>query len=308
MSNRTNTAAYNVTLTNYARGFGQERANALVDFICPTVEVPTSQGKYKSFSDKNAFQVVNTARAVGGPAFRLEFAATDPTYNCQPQSLEIAVDDAEKEASGADDSLGLEKAKVQTLVMSALASMEDKVFAKLAGGVSAVGAAGVWSSSSNDPIAEIDAQIEAITIATGMMPNRLVMGVGAWRAFKNHPKVVDRFPGFGGLSVTSQMAAGLFMNPTIEIRVGTLSKDTSKFGAAKSAVNIVGSQVYVFIGTNEPSLYDPSFAKTFRTTRSGVDGVYVYRDDRNRSDIIALDWSEDTQIVSTDAVRRIVVS
>ena len=91
--------------------------------------VPAATGQYKSFDDKNTFQVVDTSRAVGGPARRLEFAASDPTYNCLPQALEIAIDDHERDEAGESDPLRLEEAKTQTLVSSAVTSHEAKVFA-----------------------------------------------------------------------------------------------------------------------------------------------------------------------------------
>ncbi|MCW5558812.1 MAG: hypothetical protein KIT22_13410, partial [Verrucomicrobiae bacterium] len=52
-------------LTNYARGVSQDRTNALAEFLAPTVPVGAATGKFKSFSDKNAFQTVDTARAIG---------------------------------------------------------------------------------------------------------------------------------------------------------------------------------------------------------------------------------------------------
>jgi hypothetical protein len=91
---------FNVTLTNYARGLAQDISTSLANFLAPEVVVPAATGQYKSFDDKNTFQVVDTSRAVGGPAKRLEFAASDPTYNCLPQALEIAIDDHERDEAG----------------------------------------------------------------------------------------------------------------------------------------------------------------------------------------------------------------
>ena len=83
----------NHTLTNYARGIAQDMSSALANFLAPEVPVTSSTGQYKDYSDKNAFQVYDTSRAIGGPAKRIEFAASDPTYNCKPQALEIPIDD-----------------------------------------------------------------------------------------------------------------------------------------------------------------------------------------------------------------------
>jgi hypothetical protein len=296
------------TLTNYARGIAQDRSSALAEFLAPTVPVASATGKFKQFNDKNAFQVVDTSRAIGGEARRLEFLASDSDYNCAPQALEIAIDDHERELAGDADPLGLERAKIDTLVTSAVISHEDRVLAKIKTAVAAVGAKGVWSSSSNDPVKELDEQIEAIAIETGMMPNRIAFGIGAWRVFRNHDKVIARQPGAALIGVTNAQAAQMLLNPGIEIRVGVLSKDSAKIGATKSATNIVGAEVFLFYSSTTPTQYDPSFAKTFRTRSGGVESVRTYRADRNRSDILAVDWSEDIQVVSTACVRRLTIS
>lgn len=295
------------TLTNYARGVSQDRSSALADFLAPTVPVGAATGKFKSFDDKNAFQVVDTARAIGGEARRLEFLASDPDYNCTPQALEIAIDDHERELAGDADS-ELEQGKVDTLITSATVSFEDKVLAKIKAAVTAVGSRGDWSDATKDPVAQIDEQIEAISNDIGMMPNRIVFGLGAWRVFRNHKLVTARQPGAQLIGLSTQQAAGMFLNPNMDIRIGVLSKDTAKIGAGKNATNIVGAEVFIFFGSASPTLYDASFAKTFRTRNGGVDTVRKYRADRNRSDILAVDWSEDIQVVSTACARRLTIS
>ncbi|MCW5559873.1 MAG: hypothetical protein KIT22_18805, partial [Verrucomicrobiae bacterium] len=224
-----------------------------------------------------------------------------------PQALEVAVDDHERELAG-DADRELEEAKVDTLITSATISFEDKALTKIKAALTAAGGVGVWSNATNDPVAEIDAQIESIATAIGMLPNRIVFGLGAWRVFRNHALVKGRQPGAEIIGLSTQQAAGMFLNPNMEIRVGVLSKDTTKFGAAKAAQNIVGGEVFIFYGSASPTLYDASFAKTFRTRNGGVDTVRRYRSDRNRSDILAVDWSEDIQVVSAACGRRITLS
>lgn len=298
----------NQTLTNYARGLSQDRSSALAEFIAPTVPTGVASGQFKKFDDKNAFQTYDTSRAIGGTAKRIEFDASDPTFNCKPNALEIPIDDHERELAGASDPLGLEQAKVSTLVTSGVLSHEFKVFAIIGAAVTPVAGKGVWSDADVDPVKELDDQIMAIATETGMMPNRIVFGLGAWNVFRNHAKVLARQPGAALIGVTTEQGAKLLLNPGIEIRVGVLSRDTKKFGAAKNAVNIVGADVYVFYASDTPSTFDPSFAKTFRTAKGGVDSVRSYRDEPSRSDIYALDWSEDTQVVSQACVRRISIS
>ena len=295
---------YNVTLTNYARGLAQDLSATLANFLAPEVVVPAATGQYKSFDDKNTFQVVDTSRAVGGPAKRLEFGASDPTYNCLPQALEIAIDDHERDEAGEGDPLRLEEAKTQTLVSSAVTSHEAKVFAAL----TALAAAANIALATDDPIAKIDDHIEALARDTGRMPNRLVIGLPLWNKLRNNAKVIARFPGAVSVGVTMPQFASLLLNPSIDVRVGIMSQDTAKLGLAKNTVNIVGLQLVVFHATASPTLYDPSFMKTFRMRRGGVDVVRTYRDDSARSDILAVDWSEDIRVTSPVCARKLTAS
>lgn len=297
------------TLTNYARGLAQDRASSIAAFIAPDVRVSGGYGKFKSFSDKNAFQRVQTARAIGGAATRLEFSASDVDYNCAPQALEIAIDDKEREDAGEGDQLGLEQAKVETLLTSALVAHEDDVITKVKAGLSAVGSRGSWSDlSTNDPIKEIDEQIKAIAVECGLMPNRILFGIGAWYYLRNHAKVIARQPGAANIGVSMAQFQGMLLNPGIEAKVGILSKDSAKVGATKSAANIVGDEVFIFYASQNPTQYDPSFAKTFRTATGGVQSVRKYRDDGARSDILAIDWSRDIQVTGSACGRRLTIS
>jgi len=307
MSSRT-AASANPVLTNFAQGLMQDRTSALAEFLAPTVLVPATIGHYKKYDDKNLYQALDTARAVGGPAKRIEFDASDPTYNCKPQALEVTIDDSERDAEGAP--ILLEQAKTTVLVNTAVLSHEDKVLTAVKAGVSAVSDAdrGKWSSADIDPIDQIDEQINAIAAATGMLPNRICMGLGAWYSLRKNPKVKARVAGVKVAGFGYQDFAACLLNPAIELRVGVLVKDAKKFPAAKSASGIVGDECFIFYASPTPSTYDPSFAKTFMGGRGGVESVRLYRDEKVRSDVLALDWSVDVQVVATGMVRRLTIT
>lgn len=298
----------NQTLTNYAHGLFQDMQSKLANFIAPIVPVTGSVGQFKKFDDKNAFQVYDTSRAIGGERKRIEFADSDPTYDCRPQGLEIAIDDHEMKMVGDGDPLNVKQSKVRTLVSTGVLSHEAKVFAALEAALSAAGGVGVWSDAANDPVKELDAQIEAIATDTGRMPNRIVFGLGAWNKFRNHAKVIARQPGASLVGVTTDQAAMMTLNPGIQIRVGVLSKDTVKFGGGKSPTNIVGGNVYIFYNEDNPTQYDPGFMKTFMPRGDAIEAVREYRSERNASDMFALDWAEDIQLISTAVARRITLS
>jgi len=296
------------TLTNYARGLLQDRTKTLANFIAPHVNTFSAAGFYKAFDDKNAFVIYATDRAIGGEARRIEFRDEDRRYNCSPQALEIAIDDHERSLAGETDPLGIEQAKIETLLISAAVSHEDKVYKTVLSKVDPVTGVGNWSDPDVDPIKEINDQLLWGATQTGMLYNRMAIDIGSFNVLANHPKVLARQPGAALIGTTPEQIAKMTLNPGLDIRVGILSKDASKFGAGRNVQNIAGNNVLLFIGNDTPTLYDPSFAKTFVTQGGGVDAVRMYRGERNRSDILAIDWSEDIQVVSTLSGRRIAIS
>ena len=79
-------------LKEFAQGAAQSAVQPVADFLAPTVEVPTSIGRYKIYTEKNRFAPPDTSRAIGGRATVLSFDATDATYNCQPNALDFPID------------------------------------------------------------------------------------------------------------------------------------------------------------------------------------------------------------------------
>jgi len=304
-------ASVNPTLTNYASGVLNDLQSATADFLAPQVQVPATIGQYKAYDNKNAFQTHDTARGVGGPARRIFMDVSEPTYNCLPQALEITIDDSERDAAGTINPLDLEQAKVKTLVQSSVLSHEKHVFDVLTAagtGITAAAGVGVWGADANDPVDEIDAQIEAIAKDTGQMPNAILMGMTAWRRFRNNAKVVDKQPGAALIGLNQGQASAMLINPGVEIRLSTMAYDTTKEGKTRANAFVNADDVYIFVRSASPTIYDPSAIKTFAGGRGGVTAVREYRDESSRSDIYAVDWSRDVKITSSISIKRITTS
>ena len=288
-------------LTDYACGIGAESVDPTAGLLAPVAQVASPVGKFKKFDDKNAFQTPPTDRALGGPARRIEFGAADADYNCKPQALEIGIDDAE---SAGGDPLALQQMKTRLVVQAAARAHARKVIDTAAAGVSAT--AVTWSSGSA-ALTNVNTAIETILKSSGRLPTDLVMGFGAWKHFVKNAEVAALFKS-GVLTPDLVQSARLFLAPSLRITVSSLVYDTAKPGVPKANDLLMGSDAYLFVSSPNPTLYDPSFMKTFRTRPGGVEAVRIYRDERNRSDIIAVDWTEDVQVVSTAGVARLTVS
>jgi hypothetical protein len=307
-------ASVNPTLTNYASGVLNDLQSATADFLAPQVQVPATIGQYKAYDDKNAFQVHDTSRGVGGPARRIFMDVSEPTYNCLPQALEITIDDSERDAAGTINPLDLEQAKVKTLVQSSVLSHERHVITTVNAAVTADGTTvgggvmGTWSAATTDPVVQMDYLIEGIAKSTGQLPNAILMGMTAWRRFRNNAKVIEKQPGAALIGLNQGQASAMLINPSMEIRLSTMAYDTTKEGKTRNQAFVNGDDVYIFVRSASPTIYDPSALKTFAGGRGGVSAVREYRDESSRSDIYAVDWSRDVKVTSAISIERITTS
>jgi hypothetical protein len=294
------------TLKNFASGLSQDAMkNSLAEFIAPRVVTGVASGQYKVFSDKNSFSAPDAARAIGGKARRIGFEAEDAWFNCAPYALEIVIDEFERNSAGSDEAM-LEESKTKAVTTQAILAHEKAVFDTVAAGVNAVNSKGVWSDS-YDPIEELDEQIVAIAEETGMMPNRMILGLSAFQILRNNANVKARQPGSANIGVTTSQLAAMLINPEIQIKVGVLSYDQNKSGKAASKKSIVGSRAYIFCASDSPTQYDPSFAKTFSVAPGGIFDVRMYQEDP-RTDVIAVDWTSQIVVTAARACRRLDIS
>lgn len=307
MSQRSSAAVVGY-LTTYARGIFPDLIAAqdpIIARMAPFTPVASATGFYKNYSDKNAFQNPGTARAVGGEAKRLEFLATDAQYACTPQALDIGIDDVERDEAGAASG-SVEEAKIKTLLSSAAVSHIADIVA-VARTLSAAATPNWSDPAAATPVSDLDTQIQAIADDIGMFPTDIVFGLSAWRRFRGANQVRQSFPNATSVNVNADMAAGILLNPSIRVGVTTAIRDQNKPGAAKSTVNVLANDVFVFFTSPNPSAYDASFMKTFLVS-GGIDSVRRYRKDGARSDMLGLDWNRDIRLTSSISARRLTVT
>ena len=53
------------TLREFAQGAAQSAIMPVADFLAPTVEVATSVGRFKCYTEKNRFRIPDTLRTLG---------------------------------------------------------------------------------------------------------------------------------------------------------------------------------------------------------------------------------------------------
>jgi len=302
----------NPTLREFAQGAAQSAIMPTADFLAPTVEVATSTGRFKVYTEKKRFRIPNTLRGIGGRATELSFEASDATYNCSPHALDYPVDNLEQlEARALEDTM--KEAAVAVAEVAALAHEKTVIDAALA----AVGAgtSKTWNSSA-DPVSDIDAAILSVikTAKYGsLMGVGILFGATAWTIFKNQALVRGRFvvgPGAkGGIGVavpTEDIARQLFVGGP-EVRTSYMVYDNAAEGVAEDIRFILDSVVLVFARKASPTRRDPSFMKTFRLMNQYMVPSSYVRDD-GRVEVAKFDWSEDVKVTNSAAAVRLNVS
>jgi hypothetical protein len=301
------------TLREFAQGAAQSAIMPVADFLAPTVEVATSVGRFKCYSEKNRFRIPDTLRTLGGRAAELRFDATDATFNCEPHALDYPVDNLEQlEADGLENML--REGAVAVAEIAALSHEKAVIDAAL----SAVGAgtSKTWNAAA-DPIADVDDAILSVIKAAkygSLMGVGVLFGASAWKVFKNQDKVRGRFvvgngrnKGDLGLAVPTEQSASQMFIGTPDVRTSYMIYDVAPEGKAENISFLLDTAVLIFARKEAPSRRDPSFMKTFRLMNEFmVPGSYM-RDD-GRVEVAKFDWSEDVKVTNSTACVRLNVA
>jgi hypothetical protein len=296
-------------LKQFAQGAAQSNIMPVADFLAPTVEVPTSVGRFKKYTEKHRFRIPQTLRAVGGRAAELSFDVTDESYNCNPHALDYPVDNLERlEAGELEDCL--REGAVACAEVAALAHEKSVIDAALA----AVGAGTgkTWNSSA-DPVSDLDDAILSVIKAAkygSLMGVGVLFGTTAWKIFKNAEKVRGRIVtglGKGGLAVPTESVAGNLLIGSPDVRTSYMVYDDAPEGKVEDVKFLLDTAILIFARRANPTRRDPSFMKTFRLAgQYMVPGSYVRED--GRVEVAKFDWSEDVRVTNASAAVRLNIS
>lgn len=201
-------------LSNHARGY--RNAAFVGDTLFPRVPVPNRSMTLLKFG-KQAFRKLNTRRAPGSNVKRVQYGYESGTIALVQDSLEGVVPiEHQEEASkvpgidlGANAinmvldavDLGLEFDRAQLARDPANYDANHKL---------ALAAGDRWTSDTSDPGVDIGDAKEVIRGYIGRRPNVLLLGPGAAKALKRHPKIKEQFKYTSSESLTLAMLAAYF--------------------------------------------------------------------------------------------------
>lgn len=308
-------ATLNYPLTSYAQGHMNDltESRALAERLAPSTPVPGSSGQFKKFNDKNSFLAEDTARALGGDPKVISFGATDDTYACKPQALEVRVDKAEVDAAGnASGALGqqlLREGKIRALLNKASLSHTLQVVTAVLAAVAAEADRGGWSNPDVDPIDQLDEQLDALSLACGSaMGIHLTLDVTAWRILRSNPKVKARATGVQVGGITREQLQSMLMFP-VDVMIAAIVRDTAGIGVTASKSRVLASTALIHYSVPNATLYDASPFKTFTVGMgSPMSGVRSYEANNGLWEGHLVDWSRDIKQTSTLAMKRLAVT
>jgi hypothetical protein len=313
---RESSAAINYELTNFATGkLNEESANeayALANRLAPLVPVPGATGQYKAFDDVNAFQIYNTARAIGGDPVRLEFASSDPTYACKPHALEVTIDEWERKQAG-DSPLAmklLDQGKIAALTAAAAKSDAKDVVDTVLAAVTAVPDRGNWADAGVDPIDQIDEQLLGLSLAVGGKANiNIDMDLSAWWAVRTNPKVKARAAANQVTPITQDQFRASLLFP-VNFNATSIVYHSTKLGqATQTKARLLNAVCLIYVSVPNATVYDASAFKRFAVGIGAPRAeVRSWTKDNGLYDGHMLTWNKDIKQTSSAAIKRINVT
>ncbi len=295
MYNRYDTC--NSVLTNLAQGLWlyPSKETDLTRHIFPVVSVETETGLFDKYDIAPGLTPVDTTLSRDNSPRRIQLRKTEGNWRCLPQSLEIATFGPSLLQKGRASQI--REGKVRTLLSAMFASRQKATADALTAAVSATEGLGNWAADT-DVVGEIDTLCRQVAYGSGKKANKLLIGMDAWSALRNHPSVISRLPG---------LAYGL----TPEALKDVLSYKGLEIILVDSAVIISGSitpllsnGVVALFNEETPSLEDMSFGKEFSLTPNGPE-VLSYKEHGGVNEVDMLMWSSDCQVVNPASCARL---
>jgi hypothetical protein len=288
-------------LSQMAIGYRPE--GFIADMIFPTVQVGKQSDVYYVFDRGDRLRVEDTTRAPGTPARVVTEGVGSGTYFARNFALAASVVIEDK--ANADPVLltNLLNNKSTYLLDKLMLDWERRVALQVTSG-SNVGSYSAVTSAWNgagDPIGNINTALDNVYYSNGVRPNRLVMGVEAWRAFRRDSNVRNLIFGTnnGGGYPSTQQVAQLF--DIDQVMIGGAFQNTAQENQAETLATIWGDNVLAYYAPPTPTIERPSFGYSFRWAAAGLPNMQVERHPYNsetKSEKIEVGYYQDEKLTA----------
>ncbi|HEY1110815.1 MAG TPA: hypothetical protein VGE76_19335, partial [Opitutaceae bacterium] len=199
---RFTSAHHSQPLTEYLAGWRDaENLEATLDYIAPRVPVGR-RFEWKKAENSEAFlSEIDDERAIGAGFKRVEYKGSSQLGKTRNRGLTYRLDRDEAAVAGAEE-------RIVTLLTQRIRRNQ------LRRAVSAlVGLANntnkTWSSGTPSPDEDMRAAVSAAQLASGIYPNRGLIGLTAWNTRASAYSASDKAGAFAGLARTPQEVGGM---------------------------------------------------------------------------------------------------
>jgi hypothetical protein len=270
--------------------------------IFPVVPVENQSGYYFVFDKGPWFRMIDTLRAPGTRAIRADYTLTTGTFFCDVYAVAKGIPDETRQNASAP--LRPDVDATRFITDQLLRSLERRVASLVttaAYWAYSTSPTTQWSSSTSDPISDIETARNAIVQAIGRMPNTMVMSYDVWRHLKSHPDLMDRLKYTNPTGViTVEQARTLF--GVDRLLIGNAVYDAAKEGQSASHAYIWGDGVWLGYVPNSPGLMEPAAGYVFEWQSMGSPRqVYRYREIAEHQDVVEVQHATDEKITASDA-------
>lgn len=269
--------------------------------VFSNVPVQNITDKYFIYSKGDWLRREAKPRGAGARAVRGGYALTTGQYTCVEYAFATQVTD--EQVANSSNPLNPLRDGTEFVTRQLLAEVESQVAALAFANNTWSGSATpskTWEDPSSTPVEDVEVGFESVVSTIGVMPNVGVIGYNVLSDLKNHPDIVDRIRGAAGPQspaiVSLNSIAGLFGLDRIE--VGTQIENTGAEGGTDTMAFIWGKNMLLAYVAAGASLMTPS-AGYVMTYKNRV--IERYREDQEKSDVVAGYWSFAVKATATDA-------
>jgi len=287
-------------LTNISVAHQNALTGYVADQIFPLIPVGKQSDLYPTYTRGDFFadEGDRMLRAPGTRAATTGFAVGTAGYHCLNYAIGMELPDELRKNADSVFNLDNDATKLVTHMQMI---RRERAFA------AAFMAGSVWTGSStagditvsnkwsdyaaSDPFGDIDAEINAVEEATGMKPNKSLMGAIVWRRLKHHPDFIARIS--GGATVNNpallslaQLAGMLELETCL---VGRAMYRSSNEGATLTLARIIDDDMLLLYVPAGPSLLTPAAGYTFYWepgAGGGIQYIRKYRLEPERTDVV----------------------
>lgn len=253
-------------LTAYAVGWKDGgQLQALLDFIAP--EVPTSKRfEYFLWTNAEEFQAElqnEDIRAIGSSFKRVEYTSHKANGAVQNKGLTIRVD-----LDNVDGIPNWREVYTGRLMRRLLRAEAIRAYALLVGIASDT--AKTWSSGTPDPDQDLQVAVNSFGDTSGMNPNKVLYGLGAWTKRRTGVRSLNTAGAFqSAVQNIDEVVANVGLDK------GFISRE--RYATSASAKSrIVADKALIFLGEDVQTVEDPSNIKRFVAKTQGGTPFRVY--------------------------------